>query len=277
MNTKLILVEGIPGSGKSLYAQRIAEFYIHRGFTVNLYNEGGFHPADLAWNACLPIEKSDSILAPYESFRKEIDINTHIEDDYAIISYTQVNTDIQDFFKAMESYEVYDNRVPFEVFNKLHLKRWSEFSQLAKHRDELTVFECAFLQNHVNELMLWNLADFETIKQHLNTLILTVIPISPVLVYLSQSDVGETISRVAKERVFENETWIDGFVHYIENTPYGKLHNVEGLNGIVQFLQKRQSVEMEIIKTLPIQTFVFENYNYDWESLWMEVENKLPV
>jgi len=275
MKTKLIMIEGIPGSGKSTFAQRIADLYTKRGLKVNLYNEGGFHPTDLAWNACIPVESLNSVLAPYESFRNEIDKNTHIEDDYAIISYTQVKTDDKAFFKEMEAREVYDNRVPFDVFDELHRKRWSAFGKQAKEKNELTVFECALLQNHVSELMLLRLADIEALKTHVSTLIQTVAELSPILIYLSQPNVRETIGRVAKQRVFENGNWIDGIIHYSENTPYGKLHNIKGFEGAVQIFEERKRMEIEIIKSLPISSIILENPNYDWIALWKETESFL--
>ena len=277
MNTKLIMIEGIPGSGKSTFAQKIEEFYTKHNLKANLYNEGSFHPADLAWNAYIPVEKLDSILAPYQSFHGEIDKHTHIEDDYAIVSYTQVKTENESFFKDMESREVYDNRVPFEVFDSLHRKRWSYFCQQAEIKDELTIFECAFLQNHISELMLIQLADIDMMKQHFNSLIQTVIPLSPILVYLSQANVRETIERVAAQRFSEHGSWIDGFTHYMENTPYGKLHQIHGFDDVVKCLEKRKEAELEIIKALPIHTIVLENKNYDWDTLWKNLEDKLPL
>ncbi|WP_025482327.1 hypothetical protein [Eisenbergiella tayi] len=209
MHSKLILVEGIPGSGKSTFAQKIADCYSTRGQKTNLYTEGDYHPADLAWNARLPLEELDNILAPYSAFRADIDKNTHIEDGYAIISYTHVTTDTPEFYKAMEDREVYDSRIPFPEFRELIHKRWLAFGTQAKEKDELTIFECAFLQNQVTELMLMQLADTETMIQYFNDLISTVLPLSPVLFYLSQTNVRETITRVAKQRVSEYGSWID--------------------------------------------------------------------
>lgn len=37
METKLIMVEGIPGSGKSTFAQKIAEFFKNKNVLVNLF------------------------------------------------------------------------------------------------------------------------------------------------------------------------------------------------------------------------------------------------
>ena len=91
MHSKLILVEGIPGSGKSTFAQKIADCYSTRGPKTNLYTEGDYHPADL-------------------------DKNIHIEDGYTTISYTHVTTGTPEFYKAMKDREVYDSRIRFPLF-----------------------------------------------------------------------------------------------------------------------------------------------------------------
>jgi hypothetical protein len=271
------MIEGIPGSGKSTFAKRIASFYTERGLRTNLYNEGDYHPADLAWNACIPVEQLESVLVPYANFRDEINKNIHIEDGFAVVSYSKVKTDNETFFRDMESREVCDNRVPFEVFETLHRKRWEAFSKHAKSKDELTVFECAFLQNHIWQLMLWQLADIETIKQYFSKLIQTVTELSPVLVYLSQSDIRETVERVARQRVSEHGSWIDGFIGYTENTPYGKRHGLKGFDGLIELLETRKSTELKVIESLSIETIILENSNFDWDNQWTELKKKLPV
>ncbi|WP_291569267.1 zeta toxin family protein [Clostridium sp. UBA4548] len=49
MENKLILVEGIPGAGKTTTARIIKERLISEGKNVILYEEGMSHPADMAW------------------------------------------------------------------------------------------------------------------------------------------------------------------------------------------------------------------------------------
>ena len=67
-------------------------------------------------------------------------------------------------------------------------------------KDEMSVFECAYMQNHVNELLFWRNADEDTIIAHHNRLIDSVKLLSPVVVYLAQPDIRETIQRIAEER-----------------------------------------------------------------------------
>jgi len=153
MTTKLILIEGIPGSGKTTYAKKIARWYEERGIIANLYTEGQLHPADLGWCACISSNIYDEILAKYSSLEEEIARNTVIEGDYAIVAYTMIRTENKDFYKEMEGFEVYVGRIDDETFFKLHYDRWKSFGKRMADKDELNIFECAFLQNHVNELL----------------------------------------------------------------------------------------------------------------------------
>jgi hypothetical protein len=277
MKTKLILVEGIPGSGKSTFAKRIADHYRNRDITVKLYNEGDYHPADLAWNACIPLEMLEQVLSRYGSLRDEIDKNIHIEDGYAVISYTKVETENAAFYEDMESYEIYNSCMPVRVFNDLIIyKRWKAFGQKAGLKDELNVFECAFLQNHITELMYFHLVDIDTMREYFYRLILTVKDLSPVLIYLFQPDVRETVRRAAEERVNPGGKWIEDLIRFSENTPYSRQYGRTGFEGALRCIEERKQAELEIIKTLPVQSIVLENKSYDWETLWQELERRLP-
>lgn len=277
METKLILVEGIPGSGKTTFAKKIADYYTRRGETAKLYLEGDSHPADLAWQACIPTGDLDAVLAPYETLREEILRHTRFSEGYAVIAYTQVKTDNFNFYQDMENYEVCDNRTSIDVYQSLHLKRWTAFGREACGKNERTVFECAFLQNHLSELLFFRLYDRPRIQAYCKELIRTVEKLHPVLVYLSQPDVRETITRVAKQRVSEHGNWIDAFIQYFETSPYGKAHRIKGLDGAVRCLEERKSMEQEVMRVLPVRSIQLENPGYDWESVWRKLEVQLPV
>lgn len=277
METKLVMVEGIPGSGKTTFAKRIADYYTHRGVQTRLYLEGDSHPADLAWQACIPAEQADRILAPYAALRDDIDRHTRYSEGYAVVAYTKVQTDNYAFYQDMERFEACDNRASMDVYQDLHLKRWAAFGKESREQDELTVFECAFFQNHLSELMHFRLFDRDKMKPYFLELLRTVEQLNPVLVYLSQPDIRETVERVARQRVSEHGNWIDAFIQYSENSPYGKAHGIKGLDGAVRCLEERKRMERELLRVLPLQTILVENSDYNWETMWNTVEAELPV
>ena len=274
--TKLILIEGIPGSGKTSFAKKTAEWYKDRGMTVNLFIEGQKHPADLGWNACVPIGLYHQILDKYAPLREEIEAQTVFEDETAIVAYTQVKTNNRNFYNELEAFEVYDGRAPDEVFYKLHYERWRKFGRSATDKNERNIFECAFMQNHVNELLFWRNVDEAEIIKHQNRLLDSVKHLSPVLIYLSQPNIRETIERIARERVSQaHGNWIDLCIAYCERSFFGRQNGIKGFEGAMKFFTLRKQLEMKIISQLSIPYIVIENAEYDWDNVWAKIKGYL--
>jgi len=159
MQSKLILIEGIPGSGKTTIANKISAYYRDKGINAITYPEGEAHPADFGWIACIPIERYSSLLTRYPQFAEDIKANTLIEHGYAMVAYLWVREKTKAFHDEMGSYEVYGRRVKWETFRDLHLSRWQTFGKSHSTKEEIAVFECALLQNHINELLFFHNKD----------------------------------------------------------------------------------------------------------------------
>lgn len=273
---RLVLVEGLPGSGKTTISKKISE-YMSAKRKTNLYQEGDGHPADLAWCACIPFEKLDFIYKKYPTYQQHIESCMYIEDGFVVVPYTQFSIEDNAFFQLMESYEVYDSRVGFETFSKLHMTKWKRFEELSEKSDDLTVFECAFLQNHINELLLFHCMTEKEIEKYLMNLISKVRKLEPVLIYLNQPSVYETITKVSEIRLNEKgeKEWMERVIQYIENSPYGRNNLLSGFEGMVSYFESRKKIELNIIKNLPIETYIIDNPNYEWINVWMEIQEIL--
>lgn len=285
MKNRLILVEGIPGSGKTTISKKIRDYLIDRGFDVELYNEGDSHPVDLAWNALLTKEEYKRLInnnnKEYENVLKE---NSIFEEDYVIVAYTKLglNKDQNELMKYFEAHEVYDGRVSLDIFKEIHLRRWRRFGQeMKKEKDKITIFECAFFQNHINELLAVHEKDIHYIILYLKEFIETVLDLNPKLIYLNQTSVRNTLDRVAKERVSENKEvypdWIDLVIEYFKNSNYGKSNKVNDFDDVVQYFKKRQDIELKAIENLSINSFLIDNSNYDWDNIIKIIKEEIVV
>ena len=282
MKNRLILVEGMPGSGKSTISKKIKDYLESNGLDVVLYNEGDIHPADMAWNALLTKEEYNNIINENKEYENVINENSICEDDYVIVAYTKLGLpeDKKELMKRFQAHEVYDGRVTCDLFKELHLKRWKKFSEKMKEdKNKIVIFECAFLQNHVNELLAVHEKDLNYIKEYLKELIETVRTLEPKLIYLNQLSVKETLNRVAKERVSDNKEvypdWIDIIIEYFENSNYGKHNNINGFDGLVRYFEKRQEIELKIIENLSIDNLIVYNHNYDWKDISHNILNNI--
>jgi len=277
---KLILIEGIPGSGKTTLSAKVKDYLISKGYKVLLFYEGDSHPVDLAWIASVPIDEYNDLLIQNPQLKGIIQENTKVDKDYAYVAYTQLGMYPQEneLMKYFEDHEVYNARVSLETFQKLHMNRWKEYSNIS-HEETITIFECAYLQNHVNEMLAYHNKDVEYISQYMCDLISTVKNLKPKLIYLSQDDVRETITRVSKDRIAKDRSkgrdWIDLVIDYIENCPYGIKHQLKGFEGVIEYFENRQQIEQKIFEDLTIDKVIIHNKDFNWKKILYEVLNNI--
>ena len=64
-------------------------------------------------------------------------------------------------------------------------------------------------------------------------------------------------------------------IEYFENSNYGKHNNINGFDGLVRYFEKRQEIELEVIKSLSIDNLIIHNHNYDYEDISNNILNNL--
>lgn len=73
MDTKLILVEGIPGSGKTTIAKRLYDHLVANNIKTNLYLEGDIdHPIDLGWYAYFCKHDYENFISDYSEYDSKL-------------------------------------------------------------------------------------------------------------------------------------------------------------------------------------------------------------
>lgn len=280
MENKLILVEGIPGAGKTTTARKIKEKLISEGKDVILYEEGMSHPADMAWNAYLNEEEYSSFLSKCfkiwetsektiskEELNYRIEVQARKEDNHVILAYTRIDFPESCYWNLIDevaSKEICDGRRSLREFKEIHLKRWEKFAKNALLDDTIYIFECAFLQNHIFELLgVYEKSD-EEIFIYLSNLLDTVKCLNPCIVYIEPNDVEKIIMEAANERKAPDNSrkdWIDEVAIWVSNMNYGKSHNLTGKEGVFSFCKERLRIDKVMIEKLEIPvTLINRNY-----------------
>lgn len=144
---KLWLIEGIPGSGKSTAARKMGQT-LH----AQAYNEAELHPCDLAWHAVLSRAELDAFIARHPDKERAICENSAVCGEQMLLAYAQLGLDGEEFAR-MEAREAFNGRYAPEELMTLMEARWRGFAQRMTGRH---IFECAFMQNPVGELMLFD-------------------------------------------------------------------------------------------------------------------------
>ena len=277
MNSRLILVEGIPGAGKTTTARKIKEKLIDEGKEAILYEEGMSHPADMAWNACLKEDEYNDFIkkcsemweGSKKSISKEelisrIQRQTRIEDNNVILAYTKIDFPEDCYWSLIgdvASKEICDGRKSLDEFRDIHLRRWSKFADQALLNDNIYIFECAFLQNHIFELLgVYEKSD-EEIYLYLKSLLETVKSLSPSIVYIEPSSVEDIIIQAANESKSPEGSrpdWIDEVANWVSNMNFGKSHNLKGIEGVFYFCKERLRIDKLMIEKLNVSVTIIK-------------------
>ena len=101
-----IFVEGIQGMGKSTLINGISKLLPK----LHVCREGDYSPVDLAWCAWMSEVDYKAILLKYPEVESEILKNTMKEQEYYIVTYTKIKTEVLGFYKDLECYEIYNGR-----------------------------------------------------------------------------------------------------------------------------------------------------------------------
>ncbi len=233
-------VEGLQGSGKSTLARKIAE----KRPEFVLKEEGDYSPVELAWCAYMNGEQYQAILEKYPEMRKEIEEKTHTEGEKKIVCYTKIRTENRGFYQDLEQYEIYNNRVSWEEFQDIVLRRYRNWNQ------DKMIFECSLFQNTVEDMILFRNASDEGIIAFYRKVREALEGKEYCIVLLQAEDVRDNLAVIRKERSDEqgNELWFPMMMQYFNECPYAKARGLEGEEALIRHFIHRQELEMRLCK-----------------------------
>lgn len=235
-------IEGLQGAGKSTFVQKLSDKFQD----YQVFREGDYSPVELAWCAYVTSGQYDNILARYPVIEAQLREKTITEGSHKIICYTQILTDLPNFHKAMEAYEIYNGNLEKASFESVIYERYEKWNGIGQ------IFECSIFQNIIENQILYLMMTDEEIFDFYKNLknILAGKPYH--IIYLDVEDIAGTIDVIRTERSDENgnEMWFPLMTRYVENAPYGKAHQLIGLEGLLAHLLHRRTLERRLLKEL---------------------------
>lgn len=220
---KLWLIEGLPGSGKTTFAEALAKRDAKRTF----YSEvDPAHPVDVhdvRW------------------VEGEVTSGHVLERD---ARGTFVRYESTDEPQGTDVYEL-----PFEQHVDVMLGRWERFVQQARHQDEAYVFECALLQNPFTIGMISQDVPLAFLQAYVEGIVERIAPLDPTVVYVELEDVETAFKDVYAERP---EAWQHGFVEYYTKRRYAMRKALSGIDGTIEILKERQRHELDCLNRLSL-------------------------
>ena len=280
MKTKLILFEGIPGSGKSTLARKSMSALRKKKFEGILYQEGCLHPANLDGYAIIPANELNMLISKFPKYADKIQSHMIPTDEYFLIQMQKDYSSTSAIFQYLKPYSVWYNGLNYDLFQRVHQERWENFSTQNNQNNITSIFDCAFLQNHITELMLSYEKSKKDIISYFQSLEERIMQLNPFLFYLQQRDVGETIRRITEQRIKEPDgrPWGERVAEMISTSRYGISHSLNGYSGMVEFFKRRKEMDLLVLQSLSINHILINNDNYEWKNMqkkMLEILEKL--
>lgn len=235
-----IFIEGIQGLGKSTLLQAIAE----KRPDLHVCREGDYSPVELAWCTWMTEAEYRAAQERYPSLQKELEANMFREGDRYIVTYTRILTEIAGFHKDLERFEIYNGRksaVELEEIVRMRYRRFTGTGYL---------FECAFLQNIVEELILFHRLSDDEIVEFYRRLYGEVRKENFRLLYLYGENLEESTAIIRKERSDGQgrEMWYPLMLKYFTESPYGRERGCSGFGDLITHFRHRQKLELRILR-----------------------------
>jgi hypothetical protein len=252
---RLILFEGIPGSGKTTTSKLLHKYFIENGITSKAYEEGCEHPVDLPYYAYLTIKEYDNVLAEFVEQFDWMKRNVIVEEDYVLVPYKkpEPHPKNDDLILYLSSKEFCYSKKPvtsFNEFKKVFYKRFENYVFKVNNEREVTIFESVLLQHQIHDInRLYPEIEDDEIINYIKNIANIIKPLNPILFYISQNSVEESLKTTAERRL--NSKWV--------------------AQDKIEYYKKRKELELKIISNLPIKSYILDNTDYNWDEMFNKI------
>jgi hypothetical protein len=277
MDSKLIIIEGIPGSGKSSTAQFVSEWLGERGIHAYLHKEGSTnHPVALDGLAFLESDQYRALLKHQVNHQELLQHSvTEISGGF-LLNFRGMQAAAgagtpSELLEELESYEAYSTLSASRIM-RLYLDRWRNFVQQATAGEGVYVFECCFLQDPLTVLFGQHNCQYDPVQEHLLRTADIIHELDPMLIYLNVDSVRTTLKKAVESRP---RAWIDFVAEYITGQGMGQARGWSGFEGVIQFYEQLYSQQMEIIPHLGLQSLIVNVSRRDWDNIHTRISTYL--
>jgi len=246
MDNKVILIEGLPGTGKTTLSKRIYDLLLKKGKLVELLlEENEKIPSNFYNFAGIPKNELSSFLYPIPLIAET--------DNYVFINFGDCTEEIANKLQRYDVGNEFNKFITAQEYARCTLEWWQYW---VKHniKDSILILDSAFMQCPINEMLFRKVSDSE-VKTYIQAIAEIIKPFNPVCIYLRR-EIAKIAIDFAKE--VKGEQWAKG---------------LDGLAdiGCPDLFERRFDLEYSL---LPFVSNIVCNIDgYNWSDIDTKIKN----
>lgn len=280
-NTKLVMLEGLPGTGKTTNAHfLLMQLELSKNSTKWIHEVARPHPVLFFNEACMTYGEYYSFLGTHPqceqvlnhiaAFRK----NTVGIDLYEL-QWNHINSIGMGAFQYLQEFDAWKFPVNKQV--EISLDKWAYFVEKALEKEDICILDSSIFQFQIFTFLFKN-TPYTELQDFIQKLIYIIKPLNPNLIYFYRDNVDDTIDFLEKLRGshFMEDIWErDKSEPYYSDKP-------KGAEGQRCFLKDYASIAKRLFDMADCRKTAIEITKQDWVNYenkmlsFLEIERKSP-
>ncbi len=200
---RLILLEGLPGTGKTTNAYKLFEQLVRNNRDVRwLHEVSQPHPLLFFSESCLTKEEYRLFTEKYpeaaEMLERIAEIRaTTVGIDYLTAARRMPGQENTAWYQELLQYDAMD--FPLERYEPAAFEKWKAFVNAALHHDTIYISDSSIFQYQIFTYLL-NGADYPRLTKFVHSIMDLLKPLHPALIYLYRENTEDSIAFVEKQR-----------------------------------------------------------------------------
>ena len=190
---RLILLEGLPGTGKTTIIKWLADNLKEKGEKVTLLFEGDSRiPCDFYETAGIPKTVFDEICATNPEIADVMQKRGLFTGGYVFLRIDEFPQSTQDILRRWDMGDEMNQMVTVADYIPCALARLDKWVQTMESESGITLIDSGFLQNPINELLFRGATDTQ-VQTFIKEIAIRFQPLHPFCVYLHRTNAKEAI------------------------------------------------------------------------------------
>ena len=277
IDTRLILIEGMPSTGKTTNAR-----FIHIQLERNGIGAQWIHEVAMP-HPVLFFDEAGFTCDEYRKFTETYPEAADILNNIAVFKNSTVGVHLPEIqwhhmdkigeivYQALSEYDVWS--FPLDKYKRFALEKWAHFAENAlKNRDEVYIIDSAIFQFQIFTFLFKN-RPYEELHNFVNQISDIIQPLKPCLIYFYRENAEATIDYLEKDR---GTSYLEYLWQRDKNQPY-YVGKPPGADSFKQFLRDYGKMADLLFSSFPAQKISLEISDGNWAAREAEMLSFLNI